>query len=307
MYYVYVYRDPRPNKNNVPVYVGKGVNDRAYQHWVRPDKCHNPQLKHLLNLLKRESLEPVIQIVFYTESEDEAFAKEIELIALFGRKDQKKGTLFNYTDGGDGFSNIGEEAMARRNASIKATYNTPEKKEEQSEKSLLLWANPTIRGKLLASIHRNAADPQYREKLSVTISAARGTEESREKTSIASTDNWQNPEYREKWSESHAEAMKSEEELSRKSAATKSGWENTETRRKRSEGIKASRSTEESRAKTRAQQETQWTEEARAAQSALAVEKLKDPMVKARSRVANAFNWAKRKNTPMSILHHPSN
>ena len=40
------------------------------------------------------------EIVFRTDDEDAAFAKEMELIALYGRG--TRGTLLNRTDGGEG-------------------------------------------------------------------------------------------------------------------------------------------------------------------------------------------------------------
>lgn len=267
MFYVYVYRDPRPNKNNVPVYVGKGQDNRAYDHWDNPSRCHNKHLKNLLNFLKRENLEPIIQIIFNTESEEDAFTKEIEMIALFGRKDKNQGTLFNLTDGGEGLTNIGEEALARRNAGIKSAHSTVEARERNRQQALSSWADPDTRHRILTSIRENASDPTYREHLSEAISAARSTDESRNKSSEISLQNWQNPEYVEKWHESHAEAMQSASEISRKSAATKAGWENPETRRKREEGIRASR-TPELCAQIGESCKQLWTDEKRAEQSA---------------------------------------
>ena len=207
MHYVYTYKDPRPSKDSAVVYVGKGSGNRAFDHWEKPSMCKNRKLKHLLNLLRRDGLKPIIEIVFEFETEKEALDKEIELIELYGRSDLEKGLLFNGTDGGEGLINISPETLGRRSASIKATYNTPKKKIEQSERALASWKNPEFKKKRIEEIHVLAKDPAYRELLSKTITASHANPEVRAKIGKASVENWENPEYREKC----IQAMKTEE------------------------------------------------------------------------------------------------
>jgi hypothetical protein len=80
-------------KNN-PVYVGKGINGRAYSHLKR---SHN---KHLDGYIKNNPVE----VLFYMENltEENAFRIEQDLIKYYGRKDLGTGCLFNHTDGGEG-------------------------------------------------------------------------------------------------------------------------------------------------------------------------------------------------------------
>jgi hypothetical protein len=74
--------------NLTPYYVGKGSGKRA---WLS-HKGHRPP-----NDLTRI-------LILHQPSEQEAFNKETELIAQFGRKDLGTGCLRNMTDGGDGVS-----------------------------------------------------------------------------------------------------------------------------------------------------------------------------------------------------------
>ena len=113
MYYVYIYKDPRPTKNQQVVYVGKGTGDRDLSHWSRGS--HNKPLQDFLSHLRQRGLEPIRQRVLETEDEQEAFKKEIELIALYGRRNIGTGTLFNLTDGGEGVSGVIKTAAHKEN------------------------------------------------------------------------------------------------------------------------------------------------------------------------------------------------
>jgi hypothetical protein len=103
-YYVYVYRDPRPGKKRIPIYVGKGTagKKRADVHWRQ--KTRNPILRGILSKIKQAGLEPLIEIVAWYDNEAAAFKCEISMIALYGRRDLGAGPLCNLTDGGDGTS-----------------------------------------------------------------------------------------------------------------------------------------------------------------------------------------------------------
>jgi hypothetical protein len=100
-FYVYLYRDPRPDKKLAPIYVGKGQGARAQQH-LRDQARGNPLLRRILAKCKTLNLEPIIEIVERFASENDAFELEIALIAKYGRRDLCIGTLCNLTDGGEG-------------------------------------------------------------------------------------------------------------------------------------------------------------------------------------------------------------
>jgi hypothetical protein len=87
-YYVYLYRDAA----GVPIYVGKGKGQRAWQHRVQ---SHNSDLQ---TWIVDEDLQPEILRRFADEAG--AFAREIKLIAQFGRICKGTGTLLNVMPGG---------------------------------------------------------------------------------------------------------------------------------------------------------------------------------------------------------------
>jgi len=103
-YYVYAYMR---EDNTSPYYIGKGSGNRAYS--------------------KKRSFAPPknrerIKIIATGLSESEAFILEKKLIAQFGRKDINTGILHNWTDGGEGGSNISPEVRAKRSAKLKGVY-----------------------------------------------------------------------------------------------------------------------------------------------------------------------------------------
>jgi len=90
----YVYTYTRLDKNEI-FYVGIGSDSnykRAKNKSVRTD-----YFKKIINKSEHR-----LDIVFDNLSWEEACKKEIELIALYGRKNLGKGTLINFTDGGEG-------------------------------------------------------------------------------------------------------------------------------------------------------------------------------------------------------------
>jgi hypothetical protein len=89
----YVYRHIRLDKNQ-PFYIGVGTHDtykRAYD-----EKSRNPHWKHIVNKTKYK-----VDILIDELSEQDAFAKEIEFISLYG-KHSNGGLLCNISDGGEG-------------------------------------------------------------------------------------------------------------------------------------------------------------------------------------------------------------
>lgn len=83
-YYVYIYRNPL--KDNIPFYVGKGKNNRAYDHLNETyDTTSNRRKTYVINSIHSHSLEPIIEFFKTNLSEDEAYTVETELIQKYGR------------------------------------------------------------------------------------------------------------------------------------------------------------------------------------------------------------------------------
>lgn len=222
MFYVYVYYDPRPLKLNQPVYVGKGTGDRDISHWSRGS--HNKPFQDFISHLKQRGLIATCQRVFETESEQEAFDKEVELIELYGRRDLKTGTLFNRTDGGEGAS---------------GAIRTPEEKLVTGRFSKKHWQDPEYRAKVIAgqiaaqntpealaikSENSKALWQQQPDKMATSIKAARNTEESKAKTSAQAKAQWADPEYAAKQTANNKEIANREEVKAAKKASAKALW-----------------------------------------------------------------------------------
>ena len=115
-HYIYVYLDPRESGQYVygnlqfdyePFYVGKGKEDRDTQHLRdlfhlggRKNTCKDNKLKAII----QQGKAPIILRLIENLTDDEACAKEIEMIALIGRSCEKTGPLTNLHKGGTGGS-----------------------------------------------------------------------------------------------------------------------------------------------------------------------------------------------------------
>ncbi len=114
-YYVYVYLDPRKSGmfkygNHVfgfePFYVGKGFDNRLYDH-LQPNDIKNNGNKLKTNKINKllksgYDLKYFIIKIKNNVNHDESCLLEKELIKLIGRKDLKLGPLCNLTEGGEG-------------------------------------------------------------------------------------------------------------------------------------------------------------------------------------------------------------
>ena len=99
-FYAYIYYDP--TRNNEPFYVGKGKGERAWSHLK---ESHNFMVNRRINAIRELDYEPEIEIV-PCGSEASAFEMEKTLVSKYGRRNLKTGSLWNFTDGGDGGSGI---------------------------------------------------------------------------------------------------------------------------------------------------------------------------------------------------------
>lgn len=143
-HYVYVLMDPRrpgPFRygrntfSHEPFYVGKGVGGRVNIHWAKflkgqaQTRDNTPKLarfRHLLN----EGYEPIAQIKYRYDTQEEAYDKEFELIAKIKRI-RYGGPLLNLSAGGKGALDAPRAKYTKKrkqqmSEALLATYATDE-------------------------------------------------------------------------------------------------------------------------------------------------------------------------------------
>jgi hypothetical protein len=165
-FYVYILRDPRPGKGMQRIYVGKGNGWRARRHWCEAKDHSNPLLHNVFAKIRKAGLKPHIEIVRHFEVEADAFHLEIELIAEYGRRDLKTGTLCNLTDGGEGAVGcLGAAERAR--AQMRQQHADPAFAKARDERSRLqmrrLNADPKFRKANAERLRQMHTDPEFRK------------------------------------------------------------------------------------------------------------------------------------------------
>lgn len=117
IFYAYLLRrhddhDPFYKWKGKPFYAGKGKNSRKDRHlkeaidYSNGKPSCNPAKDNIILYLIKNGIEFEIEVVKDRLTEEEAFELEIELIALYGRKNNNTGILANLTDGGEGSSGM---------------------------------------------------------------------------------------------------------------------------------------------------------------------------------------------------------
>lgn len=134
----YLYRHIRLD-NNEPFYIGIGT-DSQYK---RANNFYN-RSNHWKNITNKTQYE--VEIILDDLTWEEACQKEIEFIALYGRKDLNRGTLVNLTDGGEGFLGYKHTSNAKALISQKLTGKSKHSEEQKLSWSVLRTNKPNPKG-----------------------------------------------------------------------------------------------------------------------------------------------------------------
>jgi hypothetical protein len=118
---------------------------------MAPSAKTNKALAGKLRKLKALGLKPIISKI-KVSTHEAAFAIEKFLVALFGKKFDKTGSLFNLSDGGDGPNNLirSEEANRKTSTTLKKYYETnphPQTVESVEKMKATKKLHPTGTGK----------------------------------------------------------------------------------------------------------------------------------------------------------------
>lgn len=132
-FYIYLYYEPT---FALPFYVGKGKDDRAWQH-LQPSCWKLTPFYNKVKSLIDQGIQPEIEIIDQNLLESEAFALEKVYIQHWGHI--PNGPLLNVTDGGDGISGHQHteetRALIRAKRQLQEPWN-PEQRQQIRERML---------------------------------------------------------------------------------------------------------------------------------------------------------------------------
>ncbi len=174
-FYIYVYYDP--TRNNEPFYIGRGRHFRLSSH-LRLAKGHK-KVQHPLVYRIRKILslgvEPSIEKLFENLCYEESVEMEKVFISKFGRKDQRKGSLLNLTDGGEGCKNLSQESIQKirekvsgDNSPVKGRKRTPDEIRRISEAQLGKYVPPEVGKKIGDKLRGRNLSVETRTKMSLS-------------------------------------------------------------------------------------------------------------------------------------------
>lgn len=136
MYYVYQLRLETSDK---PFYIGKGRGYRSRQHMSPSRRKADTHKNRVINKALRDGVKVLVEILHEDLSESDAFTKEVELIAFYGRR-INGGCLTNATDGGEGVSGYRHTNEAR--AAMAEAKRGRRLDQETREKNFKGWQEP---------------------------------------------------------------------------------------------------------------------------------------------------------------------
>jgi hypothetical protein len=176
-WYVYAYSDPRPGRDSQRIYVGMGQTKhpaearRMRQHWKLCERHQNKLFGRILAKIKRLGLEPLMEVIAIFSAAEEAKVEERRLIALYGKRIERTGTLCNVTGGGDGSFGLPPEFRAKAIEGVRRfNVANPEKMKATQAKALLSWTEER-RNAHATKMTERLSKAEVRERISAGLKA----------------------------------------------------------------------------------------------------------------------------------------
>lgn len=142
IYYVYLHIR---KDNEIVFYVGKGTDDGNLLYERSKVTERNKWWKNITN-----KTDYLVEVVFISNSEIDAFNKEKELIKKYGRRDLGLGPLVNLTDGGEGSCGIIITEETRKKLSNARTGEKNHKYGKPTPKDTCEKISKTLKGRKLS-------------------------------------------------------------------------------------------------------------------------------------------------------------
>lgn len=158
-YYTYIYYDTLREE---PIYIGKGKDNRAWQHLKSTKAC---EFIHRIKKMIKANNPPKISIYAGLDNEL-ACLVEMELIHQYGRKDLGKGPLLNLTNGGEGTPGRILSIATREKISITKTGSKIENTENYTAAALLRTYTPERNKKVSESLKGHIVTNETKAKIS---------------------------------------------------------------------------------------------------------------------------------------------
>lgn len=269
-WYVYKYVDPRPDKEGVVIYIGKGTHNgdgqclkRMRTHW-QTTSHKNHLFRRVLDKIAALGLTPEISVVSWHDSERGALDAEIANIAVYGLR-RDGGTLCNLTLGGEGTEGF---------------IHTDEEKAKVAEASKRHWESSEYREKRGASLRKYLDDHPEEQAVRAAKSAAAWTDEGRATHAEAirnrgpefgarvSASLRSNPEFLRKASEIGKTVLQDPLLIARRKVTLKQTMADPEFRKQLSARTKEALATPEAKANQRAASKKMWEDPEYAAKMA---------------------------------------
>lgn len=258
-HYVYLLQWP----DGRPFYVGMGSvypretgnRQRVFAHLAAAICGERSHKASIIRKIIRDGGSVEHRIDSWHDDPSSAKAREMDLIAFYGRADLGTGYLTNRTDGGDGFRTPSPAERSRRAARARRQLLAdPIKHRAMIEASSVTWRKPEMKLRLKAQALAAHADPAIKLRHAEAVRKAQGKPEYRAARSALSRKMWaalsaeerrsnlpwgQSLEIEAKRIANLTKAINRPEYLANKSAETSSYWSDSDHRRNRIEAMRA--------------------------------------------------------------------